>query len=166
MNRALQFINFFGVLALAALCTFQWQHDRRLNLQSIQLEKIREAQQQKISEQEETARGLSADLMDFKQRFKLEHDDLEITKKKLRENESSVASLTAERERLRESITHWTAAVSQRDALMKEANSRIEELSTQLNASIVKYNELATNYNNVVKDLNEARLKSAPTTSP
>jgi len=166
MNRALQYLNFFGVLALAALCTLQWQHDRRLNLQAIQLEKIHEAQQQKISDQEETARGLSADLMDFKQRFKLEHDDLEDTKKKLRKNESTVASLTAEREQLRESITNWTAAVSQRDALMKEANSRIEEVSTQLNASIVKYNELATNYNNVVKDLNEARLKSSATNSP
>jgi chromosome segregation ATPase len=166
MNRALQYLNLCGVLVLAALCAVQWQHDRQLNLQTIQLEKARQAQQQKISEQEETARGLSADLADFKQRFKAEHDDLEDAKRKLRENENTVASLTIEREQLKESITNWTAAVAQRDALMKEANGRIEELSTQLNASIQKYNELATNYDNVVKDLNEARLKSGATNSP
>jgi chromosome segregation ATPase len=166
MNRALQYLNFFGVLVLAVLCAVQWQHDRQLNLQTIQLEKTRQAQQQKISEQEETARGLSADLADFKQRFKTEHDDLEDTKHKLRESENAVASLAAEREQLQESITNWTAAVAQRDALMKEANSRIEDVSTQLNVSIQKYNDLASNYNNVVKDLNEARSKSAATNSP
>jgi chromosome segregation ATPase len=166
MNRALQYSNLFGVLALAVLCAVQWQHDRRLNLQTIQLEKTRQAQQQKISEQEETARGLSTDLADFKQRFKSEHDDLEDAKRKLRENENAIASLTSDREQLKESITNWTAAVARRDALMKEANGRIEELSTQLNASIQKYNGLATNYNNVVQELNDARSKSAATNSP
>jgi len=166
MNRALQYFNLFGMLALAALCVVQWQHDRRLNLQTIQLEKTRQAQQQKISEQEETVRGVSADLADFKQRFKAEHQDLEDTKRKLREGENTVASLTAERNQLNESITNWTAAVAQRDALMKEANRRIEGLSTQLNASIEKYNELATNYDNVVKDLNQARSKSTAANSP
>ncbi|HWC59543.1 MAG TPA: hypothetical protein VHC44_07590 [Verrucomicrobiae bacterium] len=166
MNRALQYLNFFGVLALAALCAIQWQHDRQLNLQTIQLEKTRQSQQQKIFEQEETARGLSADLTDFKQRFKTEHDDLEETKRKLRENETAAAALTLEREQLKESITNWTAAVAQRDVLMKEANSRIEEVSAQLNGSIRKYNELATNYNNVVRELNEARAKSIATNSP
>jgi chromosome segregation ATPase len=165
MNRTLQYVNFFGVVTLASLCAVQWQNNRRLNLETIQLEKTRQAQLQKISEQEEAARGLSADLTDFKQRFKSEHDDLEDTKRKLREDEGVIWTLTAERNQLRESITNWTQAVAQRDALMKEANSRIEEVSTQLNASIRKYNELATNYNNVVKDLNEARLKSVATTN-
>src|ERR1700743_1766956 len=136
MNRQLQLLNLLGVLALAALCVAQWQRARGLDLQTIQLEKPRQAQQQKISEQEETARGLSADLADFKERFKTEHDDLEDTKRKLRATPS--ATLTAERDELRESVTNWVAAVAQRDALVKEANGRIEELSTQLNASIQK----------------------------
>jgi chromosome segregation ATPase len=166
MNRALQYSNLFGVLALAALCVVQWQHDRQLNLETIQLERNRQVQEQKISEQQEAAHGLSSDLADFKDRFKAEHDDLEEAKRKVREDEDAVASLTVERGQLKESITNWTAAVAQRDALMKEANRRIEELSTQLNDSIQKYNELATNYDSVVKDLNEVRSKSISTNSP
>lgn len=166
MNRTLQYLNFFGVFALAVLCVLQWRHDRQLNLQTIQLEKTRQEQQQKISEQEDAARGLSADLADFKNRLKAEHDDLDETRRQLRTNETAVAVLTAERDQLKESVTNWMEAVAQRDALAKEANGRIEELSQRLNASIQKFNDLATNYNSVVKDLNEARLKAASTNSP
>lgn len=166
MNRQLQFLNLFGVVVLTALCVAQWQHDRKLNLQFNQLEKTRQVQEQKISDQEKAARELSEDLARFKEQVKTQHDDLEDTKKKLHEAETGVSTLTAERDQLRESITNWMNAVAQRDALTKEANSRIEGLSTQLNASIEKYNELATNYNAVVKDLNEARMKSNATNSP
>jgi len=166
MNRRLQFLNLFGVLMLAGLCVVQWQSNRQLNLEANQLEKTRQAQQQKISEQEATARGLTEDLTRFKEQVKAQHDDLDDAKKKLRETESAVAGLTAERNELRESVTNWSNAVAQRDALAKEANNRILDLSTNLNASIQKYNELTTNYNSVVQQLNEARTKSAATNSP
>lgn len=166
MNQRLQFLNLFGVLALAALCVVQWQSNRQLNLETNQLEKTRQAQQQKISEQEQTARGLSEDLTGFKEQVKTQREDLDDTKKKLHEREGAVKGLTAERNELRESVTNWANAVTQRDALVKEANRRILELSTNLNGSIQKYNELATNYNSVVQELNDARIKSAPTNSP
>jgi chromosome segregation ATPase len=166
MNRRLQFFNLFGVLALTALCVVQWQSNRQLNLEANQLEKTRQAQQQRISEQEEIARDLSEDLIRFKEQVKAQHDDLDEAKKKMHETERAVATLTVERSELRESVTHWTNAVTQRDALVKEANDRILELSTYLNASIQKYNDLATNYNYVVQELNEARTKSATTNTP
>jgi chromosome segregation ATPase len=166
MNRTLQFLNLFGVLAVAALCVVQWQNNRRLNLDANQLEKTRQVQQQKISEQEETARGLTQDLARFKEQVKALNDDLGEAKTKSRETENVLTTMTADRNRLADSITNWINAVAQRDALAKEANSRIEELSTQLNASIQKFNELATNYNSVVKDLNDARAKSSTTNSP
>ncbi len=166
MNRGLQFFNLFGVLALAVLCAVQWQSNRQLNLETNQLEKTRQTQQQKISEQEEAARGLTEDLSRFKEQVKAQHEDLDDAKKKLRETERAVAGLTAERNELRESVTNWVNAVAQRDALVKEANGRILELSTNLNASIQKFNELATNYNKTVQELNEAYAKSAVTNKP
>jgi chromosome segregation ATPase len=166
MNRRLQLFNLFGVLALAALCVAQWRSNRQLNIETNQLEKTRQAQQQTISRQEQTARGLDEDLTRFKEQVAAQRGDLDDAKKKLRETESAVAGLTAERNELRESVTNWASAVSQRDALAKEANSQILELSTNLNASIQKYNELATNYNATVQELNEARTKSGVTNSP
>ncbi|HEX3797368.1 MAG TPA: hypothetical protein VH413_01605 [Verrucomicrobiae bacterium] len=163
MNRRLQFINLFGVLALAVLCAAQWRRDRDLNLQLGMLDKTRQAQDQKISEEEEAARGVAADLDHFKQQFKEQHNDLENERHKSRDAENEAAKLTAERDQLKESVTNWANAVTRRDALIKEANGRIEDLSTNLNTSIRKYNELVTNYDDVVKQLNETRAKPAGT---
>jgi chromosome segregation ATPase len=163
MNRRLQFINLFGVLALAVLCAAQWRRDRDLNLEVGRLDKTRQAQDQKISEEEEAARGVTADLDHFKQQFKEQHNDLENERHKSRDAENEAAKLTAERDQLKESVTNWANAVTRRDALIKEANGRIEDLSTNLNTSIRKYNELVTNYDDVVKQLNETRAKPAGT---
>jgi uncharacterized coiled-coil DUF342 family protein len=163
MNRQLQFLNLFGVLALAVLCVVQWRHDRELNLEVGQLDKTRQTQEQKISEQAEFARGLAADLEHFKIQFKEQHDDLESERHKARDAENEAAKLAAERDQLKESVANWANAVTQRDALVKEANGRIESLSADLNSTIRKYNELTTNYNGVVKELNESRAKPAAT---
>jgi hypothetical protein len=65
--------------------------------------------------------------------------------------ESTNQQLTLERDRLKAAITNWANAVVVRDERMKEANTRIEQLADDLNASIRKYNELATNRNAAVK---------------
>ncbi len=61
--------------------------------------------------------------------------------------------LTLERDQLKAAITNWTNAVAVRDERMKEANARIKQLAADLNTSIRKYNELATNRNAVGKDV-------------
>lgn len=159
MNRRIQYANFLGIVALAALCVFQWQRDRKLNLEVNSLEKTRQEQQQKLSEQDITIGGLTEDLTHFKEQFSLTHSNLTEAREKLRKTESENDSLQREREQLHASITNWTQAVSARDARLTEANERIRSMAAQLNESIGKYNELATNYNAVVKQLEEARAK-------
>ena len=173
--KKLQWINLFGVLALAILCVVQWQRDRQLNLEVQRLEKARYAQEEKMAEQEKAARGLSADLAQFKQQFQAAHTDLSEARKSLRESERDKTQLLNERDQLKTSVTNWTAAVSERDRRLKESGEQLRDLSARLtdsiqkfnelatnhNAAIHRFNELATNYNNVVKDLNELRLGKA-----
>lgn len=161
MNRKLQWLNLAGVLVLAILCAWQWQRDRRLNLDLNRLEKFRLTQEQKLIEQERNARGLTDDLARFKEQFTQTRAELAETEKKLRTAEQISSQLTTERDQLRESIITWSKAVAERDAKIKEANVRITELGSQLNESILKFNQLVTNYETVVKELNESRRTNA-----
>ncbi len=160
MNRRLQFVNLFGVLALVVLCVVQWRNDRRLNLDVNRLEKIRQTQEQKMSEQDRTIRGLTDDLARFKEQFSRAHEESGETQKKLRDAEKENSQLLLQRDQLRESVTNWANAVAERDAQINEANARITEFAGRLNDSIEKFNRLATNHNDVVARYNELVQKS------
>jgi uncharacterized coiled-coil DUF342 family protein len=60
-----------------------------------------------------------------------------------------------ERDQLKDSITNWMNAVTQRDERIKEGNTQIRKLADDLTASVNKFNSLATNYNATVQQLNE-----------
>jgi chromosome segregation ATPase len=158
MNR-LHYVNFVGVLILAGLCVFQWTRDRRLNLELNRLEQTRLEQAARLGEQERTVRDLSADLEEIKKRFAQSQTEIGDIRQNLRAAENQARQLTVERDQLKTSVTNWAAAVATRDERLKEANTRIRKLSDDLNASINKFNELATNYNVAVKDLNELRAR-------
>ena len=155
MSRTFQFVNLFGVLLLVAVCAIQWQRDRRLNLDLIQHEKMRQAQEQKLAEQERNIRGLTADLASFKEQFMRTHTELAESRNQLNETERIARQMTTERDQLQSSITNWSRAVAERDSKIKEANARIGELGTQLNEAIQKFNQLATNHNDVVARYND-----------
>ena len=165
MNRTLQFVNLGGVLLLAALCVFQWQRDRRLNLNLRQSEKTRQVYEQKIGEQERNLRGLNADLTQLKEQLGRVHAEAKESQTKFEASERDNRQLTAERDQLRESVTNWAAAVSLRDQRLTEANDRIRTLASDLNSSVRKFNELVTNYNAVVQSLNESRGGNLTTTN-
>ena len=157
MNRKLQFVNFFGVVALVAVCVMQWRQNRQLNLGLNDLEKTRQTQEQKLAEQDKAVHGLTDDLARFKEQFASAKGELSETKERLGVAERSVSQVSAERDQLQISLTNWMNAVTERDAKLKEANDRITEVVGRLNESVSKFNQLVTNYNNVVKDLNETR---------
>lgn len=161
MNRRLQWLNLAGVLFLAGLCALQWQQNRTLNLKLNRLTKTSLSQEQKISEQARNAQGLTDDLARFKEQFTQARTDLTEAEKKLQTEEQERRRLAAEGEQLRRSITNWSKAVTERDAQIKQANERIVELAGKLNESVVKFNQLATNYEAVVKELNESRRTNA-----
>lgn len=165
MSSRFQYVNLAGVVALVILCIVQWTRDRALNLEVNRLEKSRINHEQTISDQEKSLRGLNSDLAAFKDQLTSTRSELAETSKKLRESESSNNRLTLERDQLRENITNWMNAVALRDERLKEANTTVQNLADQLNASILKFNELATNYNSVVAELDTLRNQPAGATA-
>ena len=145
MNNSLKYLNLFGVLALAALCIAQWQRDRGLNLEIGHLDQMRLQQAAKIDEQANLLKGLNEDLGQLKISLATEQSLRSQVEQKVVFAESANQQLVLERDQLKAAITNWSNAVSLRDERMKEANTRIEQLAADLNASIRKYNELITN---------------------
>ena len=165
MNRGLQLINLLGVLLLAALCVVQWQVNRRTNLRAIELDRIGQDQRTKISEQEKTIKGQTADLDSFREQLTRTHTTLKETETRLATVEGEVRQLTNEREQLKASITNWVAAVTARDEQLKTANVELQKLGNERNEVVGKFNELAAKYNSVVKDLNEERARQSTNTA-
>jgi chromosome segregation ATPase len=132
--------NFIGVIALAMLCAAQWRTDSRLHLQINDLEKIRIEQSEKITEQEKTIRGQSADLDDFRSRLML-------CESQLTQSEELVAHLKA-------ALDKWIAAVDARDKAIKQAGVLLQKLAGERNDAVTKFNDLASKYNALVKDWN------------
>jgi methyl-accepting chemotaxis protein len=161
MNRRLQFINFFGVVVLTVLCVAQWQANRRLNLQMNRLEKIRIQQSAKLEEQSKKIKGYVEDLEDFREHIDKNGARLKEQTEKARSAEATARRLSAECEQLKSSVSNWANAVNERDARLKENSETIRVLTTKANGAVEKFNQLATNYNSVVKDLNALRAREA-----
>jgi chromosome segregation ATPase len=160
MNR-LHCVNLIGVLALAALCVAQWQRDRRLNLEINRLERQRFDREAGVAKQEQAMRGLNADLAQFKEQFGKSSSELNDVHQKFRAAERDLLQLTRERDQLKSSITNWASAVATRDERLKEASVQTRRLADELNGSIRRFNELASNHNGIVKDLNELRARAS-----
>jgi len=159
MNRFLQYFNFFGILALAALCCIQWQTNRQANLQILELEKIRLDQSEKIAEQDKTIKGYLADLDDLRQRLALSEAALKDAGDKFNALATERDRLVVERDKLKASLDKWKAAVAARDAALKQANDQIKSATDDRNDAVSKFNDLADKYNSIVKDLDKARAK-------
>ncbi len=157
MNGQLKYLNLVGVVALACLCVTQWLHDRRLNPEIKRLDQVRLEQSAKIDEQSNQLKGLNEDLDQLKTSLVTERTLRSQIEEKLETADAANEKLTLERDQLKGAISNWANAVALRDERMKEANTRIEELAADLNASIRKYNELVTNYNAAVKALGGTR---------
>jgi chromosome segregation ATPase len=151
MKGRLKYLNLLGVLALAVLCIAQWQRDRHLNLELGRLDQLRLQQAAKIDEQAGLLKGLDEDLSQLKTSLTNEQSLRSQVEEKAVSTENANQQLALERDQLKVAITNWANAVALRDERMKEANAQIEQLAADLNASIRKYNELATNRNAAAK---------------
>lgn len=160
MNRRLSYFNLAGVAALAVLCAVQWNVNRRLHLALFASEKTRFNEEERIAALEQTGRGMSNDLSQFKRQIVSEHELGQERLDHVEGLERTNAALLMQRTELMESVTNWARAVHDRDDLVKEANERIRSLSSELNNAILKFNRLATNYDQVVEELNQARTNA------
>ena len=152
--KRLHYFNLLGVFVLGLLCIAQWTQNRQLNLEANRLERARLDVVAKLAEKEKAERDLNGDLADLKEHLSKSQTGENEAALKLAALEREVRHSAHEREQLMASVTNWAAAVSVRDQRLKQANEEIRRLGEELNTSIVKFNNLATNYNAVVKDLN------------
>ena len=166
MNRALQVLNFLGVVALALLCGVQWRINRRLNLEVDRLERIRLEQVSQLTERDSTIKGYVVDLDDFRTRLTLAESQLKDLDEKLRvmtrernQMATEVGTLAAQRDQLKASLAQWRAAVAERDAALKLSGEQLHKLTADRNEAVVKFNDLAEKYNAIVKELEKARSK-------
>ena len=166
MMRVVQWLNLLGVLALVVLCSQQWQVNRRLNLDNISLESLRIQQQTEIAEQSARIKADAADLDELRSKVMIDEAAireamLKITQleQSLLVSETSRKQLAAERDALKSALAKWQTAVAQRDAALKDADQRLVKLLDDRNAAVLKFNDLATKYNDLVKQLDAARSK-------
>jgi uncharacterized coiled-coil DUF342 family protein len=138
----MNYLNFAGVVALAVLCSFQWQTNSRINLEAQSLQKTTLEQAAKIDEQTRTIKNDAADLDDLRGRLSL--------------SESALADDEATIKQLKTAMDKWIAAVAQRDLALKQAGGQIQKLATERNEAILKFNDLAGKYNAIVKQLNDS----------
>jgi chromosome segregation ATPase len=138
----MNYLNFAGVIALAVLCSFQWQTNSRVNLEAQSLQKTTLEQAGKIDEQTRTIKNDAADLDDLRGRLSL--------------SESALADDEATIKQLKAAMDKWIAAVAQRDLALKQASGQIQKLATERNEAILKFNDLAGKYNAIVKQLNDS----------
>lgn len=155
MKNALVILNLIGVLALGVLCVAQWRMDRQLNAEIIRLETIRAEQSAQLAEREKTINGHVADLASLREHITRLTGELKETEGNRRNFERLAGQLAAERDQLQESVKKWSEAVDARDEQMRAANLQIQELAARCNDTVLKFNELATNYNAAVALLNE-----------
>lgn len=143
MNRTLGWINLTGVLLLAGLCVAQWNHNRRLNREVIDLTKVRLAQAESLTERDQALTRTQADLERFREQLMVSSTLASDAREKVAKLELEVPRLTVERDRLQESVTQWSAAVTVRDSRLAEAQEQILKLAQERNEVVERYNELA-----------------------
>lgn len=165
MNRCIQILNLIGVLVLASLCVFQWQINRNLNIETNHLEKIRQEQTSLLAERDKTIKGQTTDLDTFRTQLERTLAELKEAEGKNTAHERQLAQLVQDNEALKTSIAEWTAAVRARDERLREGNERITAFAARTDEAVRKFNQLASDYNDVVRQLNEARKPDAAKTT-
>jgi chromosome segregation ATPase len=167
MMRLLQYFNVIGVLALAVLCAVQWQVNRKLNLEINSLTGANFQQQAKIADQAETIKQDAADLDELRSRLEIDEatvrsdlEKIETLQHKLTVSGLDRRQLALERDALKSVLDKWKAAVAQRDAVLKDADGRLKQLIDDRNAAVMKFNDLARKYNDLVKEMD--KKNSAP----
>ena len=160
MNRALTIVNFIGVLALAGLCVVQWRANDRLGLRGDDLERTRQEQAARIVEQEKTLKGNAADLDDFRRKLEHAEADAKDAQRKLALADARMKQMEADRDRNKAALEKWVAAVSQRDQALRRIDQQFQATDAKRVEAVKKFNDLASKYDTVVKELNAASARA------
>ena len=161
MRRLLNACNFVGVVALAVLLAAQWHVNSQLNLRADELDRDRQQQTQKVAEQDKTIKANAADMEDLRGRLERADAATKDVQSKLNAANEQIAKLTSEykqiesqRDQLKDALDKWRTAVSDRDQALKDSSDRLQKLATERDDAVKRFNDLATRYNETVKELN------------
>jgi chromosome segregation ATPase len=154
MNRFLERLNLIGVLALAGLCVFQWRVNREVNTQVNRLQKTQFEQTAKIAEQQKTIAGQGMDLETFRAQLLASKSEEKQLSANLFDSERTNRQLDSQVGQLKESLTNWVAAVSERDKQLEHITANLKSLIEARDEAIEKYNTLAKTHNQLVADFN------------
>ncbi len=161
MNRVLQWLNLFGVAALAALCLTQWQVNRRLHLELIRCEELRLELQGKLAKAEQASADRARDLASFRTHLARLSDEVQKSASSLDDADRQLRDAQAARDQLKSSVTNLAAAMAARDARLAEAADQLRGLLKERDDAVTRFNELAGRHNSLVEEWNalQARLK-------
>lgn len=151
MNRTITLLNFLGVLALVALCARQWSTNDRLKQRADSLGAQNHAQADQLTAKDKAIQQDQSDEADLRQRLSISEASAQAMRDKLAATTAERDRIASERVQLRAALDKWIAAVSARDAAIRQASGEIQTLSTQRNDAIVKFNQLVDKYNQLAK---------------
>lgn len=161
MNRFLQWLNLFGVAALAALCLIQWQVNRRLNLELNRCEELRLELAGRLAKEAQISADRERDLASFRTHLARLSEEVEKTASAQSTAERDLRDALAARDQLKSSFTNLVSAVAARDERLAEAATQLSALLKERDDVIMRFNELAGRHNSLVEEWNslQARLK-------
>lgn len=149
--RSLPLLNFLGVLALSGICVMQWI---RHHTTDQQLQRTQEALQRMESDlhvRTSAETGVKSDLDAFKNRWMESQQNAQELQARLQEAQKELTQAHAQTEEWTRQKAQWTGAISNREARLREALDQIRVLNAELQARAQKYNQLASNYNQVIR---------------
>ena len=173
-------INFILLVALGTLCVFQWSGENESRRRIGDLQKSRDTQAQKLSEQGESLRAANEDLTGFRTQvvaFKAQTDEqsaqLRGQTAQIARLEEAKTSLTRQLDVWRKGVEDYKAALETRDASIKTLLDQRDQLYAanktsveRANQAVVSLNDLNVKYSDIVTRYNDLVAKTQAQTQP
>ncbi len=164
MTKFFTWLNFALVLALGGLCAHQWAQEKNYGERVVQLQKVSDAEAEKLRVQQDDLRRAQEDLDGFKSSVASLTTQSQDQLKQIREQKAQLFALENDRRRLSTELANWQHAVEEHKAAIVVRDHNIQTLLAQreqlasanrdaaskANEAIVAYNDLAKKYDDVV----------------
>ena len=144
MNRIMTAINLTGVFALGVLCLLQWGQIGRLQSDAVAAARKADDQSAALSKEKQARDRAESDLADVRDRLAASQAAVDAYRTRAVTAERNAATLAA-------TIEQYRNAVAKRDAVLAEQEQAVEKLVADRDQARAQYNQLATKYNDLVK---------------
>ena len=147
MKRLITWLNFAGVLAVAALCVWQWGQGHGLSEQLSKSEQTRSSQAATLDEASSTIATQQHDLDGVRQQLTASDAEATATRQKLVAATQETEKLKDQTAKIDADLKRWQDAVADRDKALKAAAADVQSLAAARDDAIKRYNELVSRTN-------------------